>query len=211
LLIGHHGFPLSLHFTMVVPMLMNNADDEQMEWWFQKAVNREFVGTYAQTEIGHGTNLKKLETTAVYDPKSQEFVLNTPTITATKWWPGNLGKSTNFILVMAQLWTQGKVRFVLNSVLIYFACFQCHGAYPFMVQIRHPDTHQPMPGITVGDIGPKYGANSNDNGFLRLNNVRIPRRNMLMKHAKVHPDGRFEPPIHEKLSYTGMMYIRSVN
>lgn len=189
LLLGPQGFPLSLHYTMVLPMLLNNADDEQTEMWLQKAMNREFVGTYAQTEIGHGTNLKKLETTAVYDPKTQEFVLNTPTITATKWWPGNLGKSTNFIMVMAQLWTQGK----------------CYGAYAFMVQIRDFNTHEPMSGVTVGDIGAKYGANSNDNGFLRLNNVRIPRKNMLMKHAKVHPCGRFEPPIHEKLSYTGMM------
>lgn len=40
-------------------------------------------------------------------------------------------------------------------------------------------------GITVGDIGPKFGINSNDNGFLALDNVRIPRRQMLMKHAKV--------------------------
>lgn len=33
---------------------------------------------------------------------------------------------------------------------------------------------------------------------------------MLMKHSKVEPDGTFVAPIHEKLSYTGMMYIRSV-
>jgi acyl-CoA oxidase len=74
-----------------------------------------------------------------------------------------------------------------------------------MVQIRDFNSHEPLPGIIVGDIGPKYGFTSNDNGFLRLNNVRIPRRNMLMKHEKVHPCGRFEPPMHEKLSYTGMM------
>jgi acyl-CoA oxidase len=92
-------------------------------------------------------------------------------------------------MVMAQLYTQGK----------------CYGAHAFMVQIRDFETHKPMPGIIVGDIGPKIGANSNDNGFLRLNNVRIPRRNMLMKHAKVNPDGTFHKPIHEKLSYTGMM------
>jgi len=194
LLIGPQGFPLSLHYTMVIPMLMNNADDEQVEWWLQKAMNREFVGTYAQTEMGHGTNLKKLETTATYDPKTEQFVLNSPTVTSTKWWPGNLGKSSNFIMVMAQLWTQGK----------------CHGAYPFMVQIRDFNTHEPLNGVTVGDIGPKYGTGSNDNGFLRLSNVRIPRRNMLMRHAKVHPDGRFEPPMHAKLSYTGMMYIRAI-
>jgi hypothetical protein len=43
---------------MVIPMLMNNADDEQAEWWLQKAINREFCGTYAQTGKNHFTSLK---------------------------------------------------------------------------------------------------------------------------------------------------------
>lgn len=36
-----------------------------------------------------GTDLKNLETTATYDPKTEEFVIHTPTLAATKWWPGN--------------------------------------------------------------------------------------------------------------------------
>lgn len=46
-----------------------------------------------------------------------------------------------------------------------------------------------LSGIVVGDIGPKFGFNEVDNGFLKLENVRIPRENMLMKYAKVmrHP------------------------
>lgn len=40
-------------------------------------------------------------------------------------------------------------------------------------------------GIVVGDIGPKFGFDEVDNGFLKLENVRIPRENMLMKYAKV--------------------------
>ena len=40
-------------------------------------------------------------------------------------------------------------------------------------------------GITLGDIGPKFGYDSNDNGFLRFDHVRIPRKNMLMKNAEV--------------------------
>ncbi|CAD5231241.1 unnamed protein product [Bursaphelenchus okinawaensis] len=194
LIIGRDGFPFVIHYVMVVPMLMNNADDEQMEWWFSKALNREFVSTYAQTELGHGTNLKKLETTAVYDEKTEEFVLNTPTITATKWWPGNLGRSTNMVMIMALLYTNGK----------------CYGAHPFMLQIRDFDTHKVLPGIEVGDIGPKYGMNANDNGYMRLNNVRISRRNMLMKNAKVEKDGTYIAPKHSKLAYTGMMFVRAV-
>ena len=35
-----------------------------------------------------GSNVRGLETTATYVPSTQEFVMNTPTLTATKWWPG---------------------------------------------------------------------------------------------------------------------------
>jgi len=37
----------------------------------------------------------------------------------------------------------------------------------------------------VGDIGPKFGFATIDNGFLRFDHVRIPRENMLMKYAQV--------------------------
>ena len=40
-------------------------------------------------------------------------------------------------------------------------------------------------GVKVGDIGPKFGYFGADNGFLHLDHVRIPRENMLMRHAKV--------------------------
>lgn len=39
--------------------------------------------------------------------------------------------------------------------------------------------------MVVGDIGPKFGFDEVDNGYLKLENVRIPRENMLMKYAKV--------------------------
>ena len=40
---------------------------------------------------------------------------------------------------------------------------------------------QPLPGVTVGDIGPKMGFTAIDNGFLGFDHVRIPRTGMLMK------------------------------
>lgn len=45
-----------------------------------------------------------------------------------------------------------------------------------------------MVGITVGDIGPKFGYDEMDNGYLKMDNYRIPRENMLMKYAQVYLD-----------------------
>jgi len=55
----------------------------------------------------------------------------------------------------------------------------------FLVQLRSRETHLPLPGVTIGDIGPKLGSNSNDNGFVRFDHVRIPRTQMMMRYAKV--------------------------
>lgn len=35
-----------------------------------------------------------------------------------------------------------------------------------MVQIRSLDTHLPLKGVKVGDLGTKFGYNSKDNGWL---------------------------------------------
>ena len=32
-----------------------------------------------------------------------------------------------------------------------------HGVHPFFVQLRSLEDHSPLPGVTVGDIGPKLG------------------------------------------------------
>ncbi|XP_042280318.1 peroxisomal acyl-coenzyme A oxidase 1 isoform X1 [Thunnus maccoyii] len=186
--------PLDLHLGMFLPTLLNQATPEQMDRFFMPAWNLEIIGTYAQTEMGHGTHLRGLETTATYDPATQEFVMNSPTVSSIKWWPGGLGKTSNHAIVLAQLYTQGK----------------CHGLHAFIVNIRDMSTHQPLPGIVVGDIGPKFGFNEVDNGFLKLENVRIPRDNMLMKYAKVEPDGTYLKPPSAKLTYGTMVFVRSM-
>jgi hypothetical protein len=38
--------------------------------------------------------------------------------------------------------------------------FTNHGPQTFIMQIRDENTHQPLSGIAVGDIGPKYGTYS---------------------------------------------------
>ena len=49
-------------------------------WWLPKALRFEMIGCYAQTEIGHGSNVRGLQTTATYDKGAQQFILHSPTL-----------------------------------------------------------------------------------------------------------------------------------
>lgn len=186
--------PIGLHSGMFIPTLESQGTQEQKDKWLPKAYNYEMIGTYAQTELGHGTNVRGLETTATYDPRTEQFVLHSPTLTASKWWPGGLGKTCNHAIVMALLFTKGV----------------CHGIHGFLVQLRDFKTHQPLQGVSLGDIGPKYGFDTIDNGFLRLNHVRIPRDNMLMKSAQVLKDGTYMKPKSDKHAYGPMIFVRAM-
>jgi acyl-CoA oxidase len=110
-------------------------------------------GGYAQTELGHGSNIADLETTATLDMNTDEFVIHTPHIKATKFWPGGVGLVGTHSIVFARL--------IVDD--------NDYGIQPFMVQIRSLEDHMPLPGIDVGDIGEKLGFNTIDNGFLSFN------------------------------------------
>lgn len=66
-----------------------------------------------------------------------------------------------------------------------------------------------MSGVEVGDIGPKVGFQPIDNGYCAFHKVRIPRDNMMMRYAKVLPDGTFVRPQSDKLVYLTMVQIRA--
>lgn len=58
-----------------------------------KILNYDIIGCYAQTELGHGSNVRGLETTARWDPDRKEFELHSPYLTASKWWNGSMGRT----------------------------------------------------------------------------------------------------------------------
>ncbi len=86
------------------------------------------------------------------------------------------------------------------------------------------DDHRVLPGRQVGDIGRSYdmtvqrrltdalyagikalGAwSTTDNGYARLDHVRIPAKHMLSKFAHVTEDGQYVQPPHAKISYGGV-------
>ncbi|ETK89592.1 hypothetical protein L917_06221, partial [Phytophthora nicotianae] len=158
------------------------------------------VGCYAQTELGHGSNVRGLETTATYIPATDEFEIHSPTLTSMKWWPGALARTANFGVVYARLLLGGKD----------------YGVHNFMVQLRDLETHDAMPGVTLGDVGPKIGFNNVDNGYCSFNRVRIPRLNMGMRFATVTREGKYvknsdvpQEVLYFTMLQTRMSYVRS--
>lgn len=67
-----------------------------------------------------------------------------------------------------------------------------------------------MPGIEVGDIGPKFGFHSKDNGYLIMRDIVIPKTNMLRKFTSVSKTGKIKKKGDPKVSYATMMIIRQL-
>lgn len=186
--------PLSgLHHAMFIPTIASQGTEEQKQKWLSMALKYQIIGTYAQTEAGHGTFLRGIETTATFDESKDEFILETPTLTSTKWWPGSLGKTATHCIVMARL--------IVKSVDL--------GMHAFILQIRSLEDHSLMPGVEAGDIGRKMGWNNYDNGYLKLSRVRIPRDQMLMQYAKLDKEGNYTKPPHAKIAYGTMIFVRA--
>lgn len=85
-----------------------------------------------------------------------------------------------------------------------------YGPHPFVCQIRDLKTHDPLEGVHVGDIGPKFGYNTMDNGFLLLNHIKVPHINMLARFSRVDPDtNKYVRPSSPSLVYGTLTWVRS--
>jgi acyl-CoA oxidase len=141
-------------------------------------ISFDLPGCFAMTETGHGSDVQQLRTTCTYDPETQTFDLHTPHEAARKDYIGNAAKDGRMAAVFAQLITQGTN----------------HGVHAWLVPIRD-EQGNPMPGVTIGDAGPKAGLNGVDNGRLTFDHVKVPRDMLLDRYGQVAEDGTYTSSI----------------
>jgi acyl-CoA oxidase len=118
---GYPGFGL---FLLTV---IGQSSEEQLGWFLWRTYTMQLTGAYAQTELGHGSNVRGLQTTAHYDKETQEFVLNTPSLHSMKWWPSSMATATHAV-VYAQL--------IINGVE--------YGVHVFWLQLRDENLEVPQ-------------------------------------------------------------------
>ncbi len=146
--------------------------------YLPKIMDLRLPGCFAMTETGHGSDVQNLRCTATYDPQTRQFVVHTPHEAARKEYIGNAAVHGRVAVVFAQLITEGERR----------------GVHAFLVPIRD-ERGNPMPGVTIGDCGPKAGLNGVDNGRLSFDQVRVPRTALLNRYGDVAEDGTYTSPI----------------
>jgi acyl-CoA oxidase len=156
----------------------NLGTDRHHQAYVKKLIDLELLGCFAMTETGHGSDVQALETTATYDPETQEFVIDSPTPSSRKDYIGGAANTARVAAVFAQLITEG----------------EGHGVHCFVVPIRDDDGND-LPGVTTSDCQYKGGLPGVDNGRIQFDQVRVPRENLLNKYADVAEDGTYTSPI----------------
>ena len=171
-----------VQFGLFGGSILNLGTETHHREYLPRVANLELPGCFAMTETGHGSNVADLETVAAFDPKTDEFVLHTPQEAARKDYIGNAAAHGQMATVFAQL-ELGEGEEKVH-----------HGVHAFLVPIREADG-SPCDGVWIGDCGHKMGLNGVDNGRLKFDHVRIPRRNLLDRFASVGADGTYTSPI----------------
>ena len=169
---------MTVQFNLFGGTVLKLGTERHHELLLKGIDNLDDVGCFGLTELGYGNNAVEMETTAIYDPATKEFVINTPSTIAQKYWITNGAVHAKWAIVFSQLYSGGK----------------CHGIHGVLVRIRD-DNLKPMPGVRIEDMGYKMSGNGVDNAKLVFDNVRVPRINLLNRYSDVEEDGTFTSTI----------------
>ncbi|KAL6966136.1 Acyl-coenzyme A oxidase 3, peroxisomal [Sarracenia purpurea var. burkii] len=165
---------LGVHFILWGGAIQFFGTKHHHEKWLRDTEDYVVKGCFAMTELGHGSNVRGIETVATYDSSTGEFVINTPCESAQKYWIGGAANHATHAIVFSQL--------NMNN--------SSQGVHAFVVQIRDGNGNI-CQNVRIADCGHKIGLNGVDNGRIWFDNVRVPRENLLNSVADVSLDGQY--------------------
>lgn len=168
---------MTVHFNLFGGTLLKLGTDRHRHL-LPEIDHLDSTGCFSLTELGAGNNAIEMETTAVYDPKTQEFVVNSPTTKSRKYWISNGAIHARYSIVFAQLSVDGKQE----------------GVHALLVPIRDKNL-KVLPNVTIRDMGRKQGLDGVDNALLAFHNIRVPRENLLNRYSEVDEAGKFSSKI----------------
>ncbi|MGN2638554.1 acyl-CoA dehydrogenase family protein [Nocardia takedensis] len=153
---------LTGHLDLAIGLLRSFGDDSV----YQRELLADLdtgaaIGVLALTELG-GTNGANQQTSAVWDPDNDEFVLSTPDTAATKFMPNIADPEiAKVVVVTARLRVQGR------DV----------GVVPFVFRPRTRDGH-PVEGLRITAL-PEKGGTAMDHAAIEFDGLRLPRQALL--------------------------------
>mmetsp|Transcript_757 Transcript_757/g.1721 ORF Transcript_757/g.1721 Transcript_757/m.1721 type:complete len:603 (+) Transcript_757:222-2030(+) len=171
---GSVATKFTVQFNLFGGTVLRLGSEEHRRELPDKIDSAQVVGCFGLSELGYGNNAVEMETTATYDVETKEFIINTPSVLAWKYWITNGACHAHRCVVFAQLYIKGK-----NL-----------GVHGFLVPIRDEEL-RPLPGCHIQDMGIKITMNGIDNAKLAFENVRIPRSALLSRWSKVEEDGTY--------------------
>ena len=171
---------VGVHYGLYSTTLKELGTSKHLKY-YKRALELKDLGCFMMTEMGHGSNLQGLLTTATYLHEERCFVINTPHEIGRKFWIGNLARTANYGLVVANL--------IVNQ--------HDYGIHIFLVKIRDIKGNV-VPGIKLGDCGPKLGMNGVDNGWAIFDRLKIPYDNLLDKYSSINEQGEFMSTVEKK-------------
>jgi len=179
--LGYHDLSMTIKFGVQFGLFGGSVHALGTKKHHDKYLNDigtlDLPGCFAMTETGHGSNVRGLETTATYDPATEEFIIHSPNEEAGKEYIGN-ALHGHMASVFCQLIVKGKN----------------HGVHALLVPLRDAEG-KTLPGVRVEDNGYKLGLNGVDNGRIWFDHVRVPRENLLNRFGDVSKDGTYNSPI----------------
>ncbi len=157
---GTTGVILSAHTSLCCAPIYENGTEEQKRKYLPKLCSGQWLGAFALTEPGAGTDARGLETTAVLDESGENWVLNGSKIFIT-----NAGYANLFVIIAvtgSYLDSRGRVRKEISSFLV----------------------ERTDPGFTVGKQEKKMGIRGSSTCELILQDCTIPKDRMLGKEGR---------------------------